>query len=90
MQTASHFIGIELKAELCSDIFVKVYNYLTENNIENSLLFQNPLSPHITIYYLEKDIDLDSKKEIKKYLKEFKIESNLSLSLSHITFELLL
>ncbi len=33
MQTTSHFIGIELKTNLFSDIFVKVYNYLKENQV---------------------------------------------------------
>lgn len=56
MQTTSHFIGIELKSEIFSDIFVKVYKYLKENAIEESVVFQNPLSSHITLYYLEKSI----------------------------------
>lgn len=56
MQTTSHFIGIELKSEILSDIFVKVYEYLQVNKIEESVVLQNPLSPHITLYYLEKNI----------------------------------
>lgn len=80
MQTTSHFIWIELKSELFSDIFVRVYNYTKENNIENSILFQNPLSPHITLYYLEKDIDLKTKEEIKEYIKSFEINDYIKLN----------
>lgn len=80
MKTTSHFIWIELKSELFSDIFVRVYNYIKENNIENSILFQNPLSPHITLYYLEKDIDLKTKEEIKEYIKSFEINDYIKLN----------
>jgi 2'-5' RNA ligase len=80
MQTTSHFIWIELKAELFSDIFVKVFNYIKKNNILNSVLFQNPLSMHITLYYLEKNIDLETKKEIKEYIKTFDIRNIIKLN----------
>lgn len=63
-----------------SHIFVEVYKYVKENNIENSLLFQNPLSPHITLYYLEKDIDTITKSEIKNYIKQFNIDEKIILS----------
>jgi len=80
MKTTSHFIWIELKTELFSNIFVKVYKYAKKNNIEDSLLFQNPLSPHITLYYLEKDIKDIAKDEIKKYIKKFDINDKITLS----------
>lgn len=80
MQTTSHFIWIELKTEIFSDIFVKVYNYIKENNIEDSILFQNPLSPHITLYYLEKDIKNKTKEEIKDYIKNFEINDTIKLT----------
>lgn len=86
MQTTSHFIWIELKSELLSHIFVEVYKYVKENNIENSLLFQNPLSPHITLYYLEKDIDTITKSEIKNYIKQFNIDEKIILSWFHYFF----
>lgn len=80
MNTTSHFIWIELKSELFSNIFVEVYKYTKENNIEDSLLFQNPLSPHITLYYLEKDIEDITKYEIKEYIKKFDINDKITLS----------
>lgn len=80
MQTTSHFIWIELKAEIFSDIFVKIYTYLKENNIENILHFQNPLSPHITLYYLEKDLKKPTKEKIQNNIKNLDIKSDIFLS----------
>lgn len=80
MKTTSHFIWIELKSNLFSDIFIEVYKYIKENNIEDSLLFQNPLSPHITLYYLEKNIEDTTINEIKDFIKDFNIDDNITLS----------
>ena len=80
MKTTSHFIWIQLKSEIFSDIFSAVYLYLEQNNIQNSIVFQNPLSPHITLYYLEKDIDQVTKEEIKKYIQKFDIKNSITIS----------
>lgn len=80
MQRTSHFIWIKLRAELLSNIFIEVYKYIKENNIENSIFFQNPLSPHITLYYLEKDIDNNTKDEIKSHIQNFNTDEKISLS----------
>jgi hypothetical protein len=65
---------------LLSDIFVNINRYLQKNNIENIVSFQNPLSPHITLYYLEKEIKDDTKEEIKKDITKFNIEDNICIS----------
>jgi len=75
MKTTSHFIWIELKSEIFSNLFVEMYKYVKEKNIENSILFQNPLSPHITIYYLEKDISNSTKDAIKNDIKNLSINN---------------
>lgn len=78
METTSHFVWIELKNEIFSDIFVKIWKYLKENNIENIIDLQNPLSPHITLYYLEKDfLEVD---KIKNDIKNFSINDEIFLS----------
>lgn len=79
MQTTSHFIWIELKSEKFSDIFVKIYKYLKENNLEKYFLFQNPLSVHITLYYLDKNISLEEKQEIKNFLENIEVKENIFL-----------
>lgn len=80
MQTTSHFIWIELKSELLSDIFLKVYKYFRKNNVESFFTFQNPLSCHITLYYLEKNISEKAKKEIKNLIKNFSVDKEIFIS----------
>lgn len=80
MKTTSHFIWIPLKSEIFSDIFSSVYSYLEQNNIQDSIIFQNPLSVHITLYYLEKNIDTITTEEIKKYIQKFDIKNSISVS----------
>lgn len=80
MITTSHFIWIELKAFLLSDLFIQVYQYTKEHGIEDVFTFQNPLSPHITLYYLEKDIDTNIKEEIKKEINSYDIDDSIRLN----------
>ena len=80
MKTTSHFIWIQLKSEIFSDIFSAVYLYLEQNNIQDSIIFQNPLSVHITLYYLEKNIDKITIEEIKKYIQKFDIKNSITIS----------
>ena len=80
MQTTSHFIWIELKSKLLSDIFLKVYKYFKKNNVKSFFTFQNPLSCHITLYYLEKNISEKAKKEIKNYIKNFSVDKEIFIS----------
>lgn len=79
MQTTSHFIAIELNPKYFSNIFVKVYNYLKQNSVEKYFIFQNPLSVHITLYYLDKNISEWQVSEIKKFLKEIDINKEIFL-----------
>ncbi|MDA9129077.1 hypothetical protein N9J72_01200 [Candidatus Gracilibacteria bacterium] len=80
MQTTSHFVGIELKPEVFSDIFVAVQKYLDENNISKILQFQNPLSPHITLYYFEKELSEFDKNTIKNLVSRFDVSSQIFVS----------
>lgn len=80
MKTTSHFIGIELQAAIFSNLFIEVYKYCKENNMQDSIIFQNPLSPHITLYYLEKDINEITKQEIKEYIQKLNIDDAITLS----------
>ena len=80
MKTTSHFIWIDIKSELLSDLFSEVYLYLKQHNVESILSFQNPLSIHITLYYLEKDISKNTKKEIVDFIKDFEISESIFIS----------
>ncbi|MDD3302878.1 MAG: 2'-5' RNA ligase family protein [Candidatus Gracilibacteria bacterium] len=79
MKTTSHFIGVELNSYILSNIFIKIYQYIKDNCIESCVSFQNPLSPHITLYYLDKDIHLDIKNQIKDFILSFAISNEIKL-----------
>ena len=70
MKTTSHFIWVGLKSEAFSDMFVATNEYLRENNIEDSVSFQNPLSMHITLYYLWSELPTDKKQCIHKDISQ--------------------
>lgn len=80
MQTTSHFIWIDLNSYLLSDVFIKLYEYVKDNNIENYISFQNPLSTHITLYYLENNIDLNIKNQIKDFISSFYLSNEIKLT----------
>lgn len=77
MQNTSHFVWIEIKPELLSDVFISVYKYLKENNIESIIKFQNPLSVHITLYYFEKDLSENDKCIIKDEIRKSNFEKDI-------------
>lgn len=74
MQTTSHFVLIELKSEIFSDLYKNIFDYLKQNNIENILSFQNILSVHITLYYFEKNLNINSISKINKIIKIIKLD----------------
>lgn len=80
MKITSHFVWIELKPKIFSNLFVKVYKYLKENEIENSVAFQNLISIHLTLYYFKKELNKDERKSIKETIKDIKLNSEIMLS----------
>ncbi|PID84169.1 hypothetical protein CSB09_02735 [Candidatus Gracilibacteria bacterium] len=80
MQITSHFLGIELEAQYFCDLFVEVFAYVKKHSIESAVSFQNPLSPHITLYYLKKDESDADIQEIKEYIATFDLHSPLYVS----------
>lgn len=80
MKYTSHFVWIDLKSELFSSFFIQIYKYTQKHKIEDIILFQNPLSPHITLYYLEEKLNDNTKNDIKKDIKEIYINSSINIS----------
>ena len=74
MKNTSHFIWLELKPEIFSDLFLAVFKYLRNKNLEKILVFQNILSVHLTVYYFEKDLNLETKKLIKTEIKKINLD----------------
>ena len=80
MQTTSHFIGIPLKTESFSKVFSKINEYVGKHNLQDAITLQAPMTPHITLYYLEKNLwDID-KIDIKKYISNFDVNQEIHLS----------
>lgn len=79
MQITSYFIGLAIRPEYVSDIFVKIYDYIRQHSIESICSFQNPLSPHITLYYVDKDIDMRMKKDIQSTVQSLHIHEAIHI-----------
>ncbi len=73
MKKTSHFIAIEIKPELFSNIFSAIYWHLKDNNILEYFIFQNILSLHITLYYLPENITNTQEKSLVKDIKNTQI-----------------
>ncbi|MGP1583135.1 MAG: hypothetical protein ACTTH6_02835 [Candidatus Altimarinota bacterium] len=62
MIKTSQFIGLKLKVEYFANIFIEIKDLLGDKEKE-ILEFQNPLSLHITVYYLPgKTTEIENKK----------------------------
>ena len=57
MKVTSYFIGLEVRSEVLADLFVGLYQYFDECGCLDIVEFQNPLSVHLTLYYLDNLID---------------------------------
>jgi 2'-5' RNA ligase len=70
MKTTSHFIGLSLDSSHLVDLFVGIQQYLKSHNLESIIEFQNILSTHITLYYLESTISESDKARILRDILE--------------------
>lgn len=83
MNITSYFIGILLDSAIFDNLFSHLNEYIEKNNLQDSILLQNKLSLHITLYYLRKalneneisTINEDIKHSDSKNLKNIKINS---------------
>lgn len=77
MQSTSHFLWMEINSDIIGDAFINVQKYLRENNIEDSFEMQNPLSPHITLYYFEQNIPEKDIYSIKTDIKKLDVSKGI-------------
>ncbi|HPR09393.1 MAG TPA: hypothetical protein PLT04_02360, partial [Candidatus Saccharibacteria bacterium] len=61
MKTTSHFMGLSLDSSHFADLFVSLQQYFKSHDIESVIEFQNILTTHITLYYLESTISVLSR-----------------------------
>lgn len=79
MQITSHFVGVTLNKLLFGDLFVDLQAYLKMHSVENCIALQNPLSPHITLYYLPKDLTETEIIKIKDVISTIRSATKLNL-----------
>lgn len=80
MQTTSHFIGISLDSITFTDLFVDLQKYFRSHNLEGAIEFQNILSLHITLYYLESSLAEDKKAQLLQDASDLSSDGALSIS----------
>jgi 2'-5' RNA ligase len=65
MQTTSHFIGVSLDSKYFVNTFIALQRYFKEHDLEKAVEFQNVLSLHITLYYLDKELTGSEKEQLQ-------------------------
>ena len=80
MQTTSHFIGIALDSSKFTDLFVDLQKYFRSHDLEGAIEFQNILSLHITLYYLESSLAEDEKTQLLQDTSDMSSNGTLSIS----------
>lgn len=80
MQTTSHFIGLALDSSQFTYLFVNLQKYFRSHDLEGAVEFQNILSLHITLYYLESSLAEDEKAQLLQEASD--VSSNGTLSIS--------
>jgi 2'-5' RNA ligase len=85
MKITSTFLGITLKESLFKELFNSLKKYLKENNLEKSIEIQNSNSIHITLYYLDANLNKIILKNIKSDLLVLN-KKNISVFIDSVKF----
>ncbi len=79
MNITSHFIWIELNQEVFKSMYSKISDFLVKNNLNKIIILQNINTIHITLYYLDKNLDNCYKNNIKSFIKKIDISNDIYL-----------
>lgn len=85
MKSTSNFLGITLDKSKFKALFDSLNKYSKENNLQKIIEIQNQDSVHITLYYLDKDINKSVLKQIKDDLSVLN-KKNISIFLKKVFF----
>lgn len=80
MKTTSHFIWIDVKQELFSDIFISIQEYIDINKLDDCIALQDFEYYHITLYYLEKKLNENIISNVKDYINTFDIKKPITVT----------
>ncbi|MBP7057248.1 2'-5' RNA ligase family protein [Candidatus Gracilibacteria bacterium] len=71
MHITSHFLAVSLDVSYFADLLVALQTFCREREIESCLELQNPLSLHVTLYYLPEALSADDLAAIRSSLVTF-------------------
>jgi 2'-5' RNA ligase len=80
MKTTSHFVGAAIDCRRFADLFVELQNYFESHDLTSDIEFQNVLSLHITIYYLDSTLSTGEMNEILSDTTNINNEGNVNIS----------
>jgi len=83
MEITSYFIAVDLKIEKLKKIFLQVEKFLKSRSLDKDIILQNYDTPHITLYYLNKNCDY---KNIKYDLIKFKSSINHKIFIKDFSY----
>lgn len=87
MIITSHFIGIKINSRIFVDFFVKLQQYLKDHKAEQAIELQNIHSLHITLYYLQDEIPVQERSDIKKTISALtKSHKDLIITIGNIAY----
>lgn len=80
MEITSHFIGLRVRSENLVNLFVSLKELFEKEKILEHIEFQNPLSTHITLYYLPQIVSNKQLDELKDFAKSLDIIKNITIN----------
>ena len=80
MQTTSRFIGVSLDSRHFVNTFIALQHYFKEHDLEKAVEFQNVLSLHITLYYLDKELTDSEKEQLQGDITSLRASKKFALS----------
>lgn len=81
LKRTSHFIGFKLDSEAFVDLYVRLQQFLHENNLRECIEIQNILSLHTTLYYFESDIPVKDLAGIEDFISAFRKKKKNAISI---------
>lgn len=81
LKCTSHFIGFKLDSEAFVDLYVRLQQFLHENNLKECIELQNILSLHITLCYFESAIPAKDLAAIEDFIATLRKKKKYMISI---------
>jgi 2'-5' RNA ligase len=80
------FIGLSLDSARFADLFIDLHTHFKDHSLEDAIVFQNPLSLHITLYYLESLTNDAEKAQIVQEALDMSSDGTLKVAQLHLAY----